>query len=167
LPLIDRLTPEAGGTVRVVALLLCVGIWVTPAAAQDHPSVVLPPALERVLRDYERGWQAGAPDSLAALFTVDGFALPSGRAAARGRPAIAATYAGPGGDLRLRALSWGTSDSVGYVVGAYRYGATGPDIGKFVLALRWDPAGRWLIAADIDNANAPSRGTPPTSTSGP
>ncbi len=148
-------------------LLVCVAFCVTPVGAQDHPSVSLPPALDRVLRDYERGWRAGAPDSVAALFTVDGFALPSGRAAARGRPAIAVTYAGPGGDLRLRALSWGTSDSVGYVVGAYRYGSTGSDVGKFVLVLRRDPSGRWLIAADIDNANAPSRGTPPASSSGP
>lgn len=152
---------------RIIVLLLCVAFWVPPVAAQDHPSLALPPALERVLRDYERGWRAGASDSLAALFTVDGFALPNGRAAARGRSAIAATYAGPGGDLRLRALSWGVSDSVGYMVGAYRYGNADADIGKFVLALRKDASGRWLIAADIDNANAPSRGAPPASSSGP
>lgn len=141
-------------------VLVCVAFCVAPVGAQDHPSVPLPPALDRVLRDYERGWRTGAADSVAALFTADGFALPSGRAAAHGRAAIAATYAGPGGDLRLRALSWGTSDSVGYVVGAYRYGATGPDIGKFVLALRRNPGGRWLIAADMDNANAPSPPAP-------
>ncbi len=145
---------------RIIALLVCAGFGVAPVGAQAHPSVVLPPAIERVLRDYERGWRTGSPDSLAALFTVDGFALPSGRAAARGRPAIAATYTGPGGDLRLRALSWSTSDSLGYVVGGYQYGAGGADIGKFVLVLRKDATGKWLIVADMDNANAPPRSSP-------
>lgn len=148
-------------------LLSCLSLAWSPVAAQDQPSVALPPALDRVLRDYERGWRAGAADSVAALFTTDGFALPSGRAAARGRTAIATTYAGPGGDLQLRALAWGTSDSVGYVVGAYRYGAMGGDIGKFVLALRRDRGGRWLIAADMDNANAPSPTAPAGTSPGP
>lgn len=148
-------------------LLLCVGCWVTPLAAQDHASVALPATLDRILREYERGWRAGAADSLASLFAVDGFALPSGRAAARGRSAIEGTYAGAGGDLRLRALSWSVSDSIGFIVGAYRFGAVGADIGKFVLALRRESGGRWLIAADIDNTNAPSRETQPPTSSGP
>jgi ketosteroid isomerase-like protein len=37
-------------------------------------------------------------------------------------------------------------------VGAYRYGDAAQDTGKFVLALRRGPDGRWLIAADIDNS---------------
>ncbi|MBA2291221.1 MAG: DUF4440 domain-containing protein [Gemmatimonadales bacterium] len=148
-------------------MLACVPLLFSSLPAQDHPSVVLPPALDRVLREYERGWRTGAADSVAALFAVDGFALPSGRAAARGRAAIASTYAGSGGDLHLRALSWGASDSVGYVVGAYRYAPTGPDVGKFVLALCRDSAGRWLIDADIDNANAPPRMESPGSSPGP
>lgn len=136
------------------------------AAAQTPPSVTLPPALDRVLRDYERGWKLGQPDSVAALFAVDGFALPSDRPPARGRPAIAATYAGQGGDLRLRALDWATSDSIGFIVGAYGYGEAGRDVGKFVLALRRDRSGRWLIAADIDNASS-RPGATTTATPGP
>ncbi|HEX9632224.1 MAG TPA: hypothetical protein VGA02_07140 [Gemmatimonadales bacterium] len=37
-------------------------------------------------------------------------------------------------------------------MGAYRYGDAARDTGKFVLALRRGPDGRWLIAADIDNS---------------
>jgi hypothetical protein len=40
---------------------------------------------------------------------------------------------------------------VGYIVGLYAYGEA-HDQGKFLLALRQDQSGRWLIAADMDNA---------------
>lgn len=126
----------------------------TTAAAQDHPSVTLPPALDRVLRDYEQGWRKGDAALLSLLFTPDGFALPNRKPPARGREAIRAAYQGGGGSLTLRALSYATSDSVGYIIGAYTYDEVprGRDVGKFVLALRRDAQGKWLIAADIDNA---------------
>lgn len=144
-------------------LACCLAIVVTPGqlVSQALPSVTLPPALDRVLRDYERGWRTAQPDSVAALFTPDGFALPSGRPPARGRAAIAATYAGPGGDLRLRALAYETNDSLGYIIGAYGYGPGDRDVGKFVLALRREATGRWMIVADMDNASS-RPGSPPT-----
>ena len=126
------------------------------AAAQDAPralpSVDLPPTLERVLRDYERAWAAGDAAGLATLFTEDGFVLSNGAEPIRGRDAIRRKYANAGGPLRLRALGYATADTVGYIVGAYRYGDAAQDTGKFVLALRRGPDGRWLIAADIDNS---------------
>lgn len=115
------------------------------------PSVELPPELDRVLRDYERGWSASDPSALAELFARDGFALPMGRAPARGREAIRAAYANAGGPLRLRALAWAAADTVGWIVGAYTYRPDGTDDGKFVLALRRSPDGPWEISADIDS----------------
>jgi hypothetical protein len=44
-----------------------------------------------------------------------------------------------------------------FIVGGYRYGQSGSDVGKFVLALRLAAGGRWLIAADIDNSNTPPK----------
>ncbi|MBC7898243.1 MAG: DUF4440 domain-containing protein [Cytophagaceae bacterium] len=113
----------------------------------------LPPALDRVLREYEQGWSKGDVNALAALFTRDGFALQNRKPPARGADAIKVAYAGPGGPLKLRALAYATGDTVGYIIGAYTYNdPRAPDIGKFVLALRKGPGGRWLIAADMDNA---------------
>ena len=66
-----------------------------------------------------------------------------------------------GGDLRLRALAFATSDDVGYIIGAYRYGDAAEDMGKFVLALRRGADGKWLIAGDIDNSNR-RPGPPPS-----
>jgi ketosteroid isomerase-like protein len=146
---------------RASWIIGCLAVAIaTPAAAQDGrpgadaerlPSVELPPELDRVLRDYERAWSGSDPAALSELFTRDGFALPLGRAPARGADAIRAAYENAGGPLRLRALAWEAGDSVAWIVGAYGYRPDGVDAGKFVLALSRSPGGPWRIAADIDS----------------
>jgi ketosteroid isomerase-like protein len=142
----------------VAALAVLVLAVAEPARAQEEPaaplpSITLPSELDRVLRDYERAWKAGNAQALAALFSEDGMALSNGRPPARGRAAIAAGYGRAGGELRLRALAYAIADSVGYIIGGYRWNADTTDMGKFVLALRRAGGGPWLIAADIDNSN--------------
>jgi ketosteroid isomerase-like protein len=132
-----------------------------PPAAEPLPSVTLPPALDRVLRDYERHWRAGDAAALAALFAEDGFVLQGGRAPVRGRAAIRAAYSGAAaGALRLRALAHATADTVGYIIGAYGYGDDPNDVGKFTPTLRRAPGGAWLIFSDMDNASRPPRRPP-------
>ncbi|HET9385630.1 MAG TPA: nuclear transport factor 2 family protein, partial [Gemmatimonadales bacterium] len=99
------------------------------------PSITLPPELARVLRDYEKNWRAGDENALAALFTSDGF-VPSNAGFVRGRDAIAGQYKDQQGELRLRAHAYAVSDTVGYIVGAYSFGADSVDRGKYLLALR-------------------------------
>lgn len=130
---------------------------VTPSTAL--PSITLPPALDRVLRDYEAAWRQGDAAALAALFANDGFVLQGGQAPVRGRAAIQRAYAGQGSaPLRLRALAAATADTVGYIIGAYGYGERRGDVGKFTLTLRQDRSGRWLIMSDMDNLSVPPNG---------
>lgn len=121
--------------------------------APTLPAIALPPELDRVLRDYEREWEAKDAARLAALFTPDGFVLPNGEPPRRGTAGIIEAYTGDGGPLTLAALAYAVDDTVGYIVGTYG----GPDVsthfGKYVLALRREPGGPWLIAADMDNAS--------------
>ncbi len=119
------------------------------------PTVTLPPELDRVLREYERAWQARDAAGLAALFDADGFVLSNNRPAVRGRAAIQAHYASAGGPLVLRAQAFAVDGTTGYIIGAWARVAGQADAGKFVLALRRAADGRWLIAADIDNAVGP------------
>lgn len=134
------------------------GVRAGKASASQLPSVTLPPALDRVLRDYELAWRAGEARKLSALFAVDGFVLQSGRAPVRGRPAIEAAYSGQGGGpLQLRALAYAAADTVGYIIGAYRYGESREDMGKFTLTLRRAAGGAWQIFSDMDNASQPPR----------
>ena len=130
-----------------------------PATGSELPDVALPPQLDRVLRDYERAWRAGDAAALASLFAEDGFVLQSNRSPIRGRPAIQAAYEaqGEGGPLRLRALAFATADTIGYIIGAYGYGNTPGDTGKFTLTLRRAPGEPWLIFSDMDNLNSSPR----------
>lgn len=121
--------------------------------SQALPTVDLPPEVERVLRDYERAWQARDEKALVSLFTEDGFALRPGQPPVRGRDALLRTYENAGGSLALRALDYALSGDVGFVIGGYSAEPGEPDVGKFVLPLRRGTSGRWLIAADIDNGN--------------
>lgn len=154
-----------------VVVLLCLAAALSPAVAQSPqasdfqlPSASLPADLDRVLRDYERAWRSGDASSVAALFSIDGFVLQNGRAPVRGRPAIAKAYSGQaGGELRLRALAYAVADTVGYIIGAYAYGNTPGDIGKFTLTLRRPRDGRWEIFSDMDNGNQPRRQGAPSS----
>lgn len=134
-----------------------------PAVAPP-PSVTLPPDLDRVLRDYERAWRSGDATAVAALFAEDGYILPSGRTAVRGRAAIANAYKGQaGGPLRLRAFAYATSDTLGYILGTYGYGEGDnvPDMGKYTVTLRRNRGGPWQLFSDMDNGSQPRRqGTP-------
>lgn len=130
----------------------------TPAPpAPDPPAVTLPPAVDRVLRDYESAWRAGDGTRLASLFTDDGFAVQSGSPLARGRNAIARKITGPGGALQLTAYAYALAGDVAYVVGGFRYPQSKGPGGRFVLALRMGPGGGWLIAADLDNSGPAAR----------
>jgi ketosteroid isomerase-like protein len=130
----------------------------TAAPPAQLPSVTLPPALDRVLRDYESGWRAGDAAKLSQIFAADGFILQNGRAPVRGRDAIKAAYSGQaGGQLKLRALAYAVADTTGYIIGAYSYGESTTDMGKFTLTLRRARGGPWEIFSDMDNGNQPRR----------
>lgn len=150
----------------LIALPLLLAMAPVPAAAQapegllpQLPSVELPPGLDRVLRDYERAWEAGNAEALAALFTEDGFVGNRG-GWIRGREGIREEYVRAGGPLRLRGLAYATDGDTGWIVGAYGYGemADESDAGRFLLALRRAADGRWLIAADLDSSNTTAAG---------
>jgi ketosteroid isomerase-like protein len=143
---------------NIVWSLVAALLWLVPldrssliVPQSQQPSVSLPAELDRVLRDYERHWQNRNADSLATLFASDGFVLQMGQEPVRGRAAIAAAYRGAGGPLSLRALAFATADTVGYIIGAFAVQQAGPDVGKFILALKRERGGPWRIAADMDN----------------
>lgn len=126
-----------------------------PATGQQPlPTVAVPPALARVLADYEAAWRSKDAAALAALFAEDGFVLSSGVPPVRGRAQIQKHYSGKGGALALRALAFATEGSLGYIIGGFARQEGEPDIGKFTLTLRQDAGGRWLIMSDMDNGNA-------------
>lgn len=140
-----RALPEAGS--------YCASV--PPSAAEAGGD--LPPAVARVLTDYEAAWQKKDAAALAALFAEDGFVLSSGAPPVRGRAAIEKHYEGAGGPLALHALDFATEGSTGYIIGGFSRQKGEPDVGKFTLTLRRGDDGRWLIVSDMDNGNSPGR----------
>jgi ketosteroid isomerase-like protein len=147
--------------VLLLAVCLQVGPGVSVSMAQQtpadslnaFPSVDLPPELASVLRDYETAWQNKDAEGLAALFTEDGFVLRPGHPPVRGREDITDAYAEVGGRLHLRAFDSKQEGDIAYIIGGYAGHETWPDTGKFILALKKNETGRWLIIADMDNRN--------------
>lgn len=145
---------------KMLSAPLFAAVLAVPALAQTPPSVDVPAEVAQILRAYERAWAANDAPALAALFAQDGFALPGGQPPARGHDAIRKAYSHGGGQpTTLRALDYRASGDLAYVVGAYGPAEQQRDFGKFVLVLR-KVDGRWLIAADIENANQ-RMGPPP------
>ena len=124
-----------------------------PDAPAALPSVEPPPAIARVLRDYEAAWRARDAKALAALFAEDGFVLTPGSPPVRGRAAIEKAYTGAGGPLELRALAYAAEGPIAYIVGGFARQRGEPDAGKFTLTLRRGAGGKWLIFSDMDNSN--------------
>lgn len=132
---------------------ILVAMLAMPAHARTPPKVDVPAEVDQLLRAYERAWAANDAAALAALFAPDGFALPSEQPPARGQDSIRRVYSHGGGQpTSLRPLDYRASGDLAYVVGAYGPAEQARDFGKFVLVLR-RMEGRWLIAADIENAN--------------
>jgi ketosteroid isomerase-like protein/uncharacterized protein YciI len=122
-------------------------------ATEGAQGADLPPALARVLTDYEAAWKAKDATALAALFAEDGFVLSNGRPPVRGRAAIQKHYEGAGGPLALHAFDYAVSGKTGYIIGGFSRQAGEADTGKFTLTLRQADGGRWLIVSDMDNGN--------------
>lgn len=139
--------------VGALLLTFSFGVARQQSPSMQEPSVKLPPALTRVLTDYEIAWRNRDAAALALLFAEDGFVLPNGRPPVRGRAAIQRHYTGRGGPLALRAIAFASDGRVGYIIGGYSALEGSPDDGKFTLTLSKDAAGRWLIVSDMDNSN--------------
>ncbi len=141
------------------ACLFLAAAWsATPVAAQSAPdagfrSADVPAGVQTLLHAYEVGWANRDAETLARLFTEDGWALRPGASLVRGWDAIEDSYAGLGGPLVLRPYHFESEGDLGVLVGGYARYLEEPDLGKFVLALRQVDPGVWRIVADIDNGN--------------
>ena len=95
---------------RVSRVVVLAGFGLTATLVAQKPVAIapvsLPPELNRVLRDYEKAWQAKDGKALALLFADDGLVLSSGRPLVQGREAIERQYSAmAGGELHLQAFT--------------------------------------------------------------
>ena len=105
---------------------------------EQLPFITLRPDLDRVLREFEHGWQAGDNKiALSQLFAEDGI-FQWADDWIQGRLAIRMMLVGRAGGLRMRPQSFEADDRLGYIAGAYGFyrDTTWVDQGRYVLTLR-------------------------------
>jgi ketosteroid isomerase-like protein len=127
------------------------------AAPLPTPEIALPTEIDRVLRDFERAWAAEDEAGIAALFTEDGY-VGTFWGWAVGRDTVRAMHRLAMEQIRIRAHAFAAGDSVGYVIGSFRFDESGRDTGNIIFLLRRAPDGRWMIAGTLSgdrNADPP------------
>ena len=147
-------TGRARGGVLVAALAIAVLAACAPQGAQDSPE------LAALADGWERAYNAGDLEALAALYTADCRLMAPNAPAAQGGPAVRAAFGAmreAGLTVDLETLDATAAGDLGYRVNTYAVAApdgTVVDRGKAVELWRKTAAG-WQIASDIWNSDLP------------
>jgi uncharacterized protein (TIGR02246 family) len=151
-----RLAAAVLGVFGVLATATVAG-----AQTKDDPAV----AKVRAAYQTAAGTQDGA--ALARLYTPDGIEMPPNAPAAKGRAAIEAFHKAFAQQWMMHGMTITSTETkvsgdTAYDVGTYKQtlmaqktGAMVDDKGKYVVLLKKDAAGNWLITHAIYNSDNP------------
>jgi uncharacterized protein (TIGR02246 family) len=135
------------------ALVLLLVAFASPARAEDPRDDI-----RDVLKAYSVHYNDGAAEALAALYAQDAYWLPAWGEPIQGRKGIGLMYVNlfkHSVRLKRKTLRIDVSGDLAYAVGTYS-NAREYSYGSFVLCMRRQPDGQWLIVSDISN-KAPAR----------
>lgn len=140
------------------------------AVAQQRPSSADAAAIAKVRAAYQQAAAAQDAAALAKLFAPDGEEMPPNAPAAKGRAAIEAYHKQFAQQfmvhgVTITATATRVAGAVAYDVGTYKQtlmaqkgGGMFDDTGKYVVLLRKDPGGAWLLTHVIYNSDNPVPG---------
>ena len=148
---------------KFAAVLLGVAFAAAGIAAQGKDD----PAIAKVRSAYQTaiGSQDGA--ALAKLYAADGVEMPPNAPAAKGRAAIEAFHKAFGQQWMMHGMTITSTETkvtgdTAYDVGTYKQslmaqktGAMVEDKGKYIVLLKKDAGGAWLISHAIYNSDNP------------
>jgi uncharacterized protein (TIGR02246 family) len=159
---------------RLAALVGAMVLAAVGASAQQKPAGADEAAIAKTRAAYQTA--AGAQDgaAIAKLYAADGVEMPPNAPAVNGRAAIEAFHKAFGQQWMMHGMTI-TPKSVkvlngeaAYEVGTYKQslmpmkgGAVVDDTGKYVVLLKKDASGTWLITHAIYNSDLPLPGTAP------
>ena len=151
---------------RVIGLAaLAAAVLTVGASAQQKGTDEAAIAKLRAAYQTAAGTQDGA--ALAKLFAPDGVEMPPNAPAAKGRPAIEAFHKAfvkqwMMHGITITSTATKITGDTGYDIGTYKQqimaqstGAVVDDVGKYVVLLRKDASGGWLITHAIYNSDNP------------
>lgn len=153
----------------ILAGIIALG-WSGVFAQQNAGSSADAAAIAKVRSAFQQAAAAQDAAALAKLFTPDGEEMPPNAPAAKGRAAIEAYHKQFAQQFMVHGVTITATEThvagnLAYDVGTYKQtlmaqksGAMFDDTGKYVVLLRKEPAGGWLITHVIYNSNTPAPG---------
>jgi len=151
--------------VFLVVVMVCISsITLTRRIIAQEPEVKVPSDYQAIFDNFSKAYEAKDATAVAQLFTVDGMEMANGRAPIRGRAAIEAFYGRFGGPIVFKAIAFGKSGDVGYIIGEYGPDASSINNNKFVFTLE-KVSGKWLIMSAMSNSNRTPQPQPGPSSS--
>ena len=152
---------------KVAALVGAMMLAAAGASAQTKPSGADEAAIAKSRTAFQTaaGTQDGA--AIAKLFTADGVEMPPNAPAAKGRAAIEAYHKAFGQQWMMHGMTITSAETkvsvdTAYDAGTYKQqimsnksGAVIDDVGKYIVLLKKDAGGAWLITHAIYNSNLP------------
>src|SRR6187402_279359 len=152
---------------KVAALVGAMMLAAAGASAQTKASGADEAAIAKSRTAFQTaaGTQDGA--AIAKLFTADGVEMPPNAPAAKGRAAIEAYHKAFGAQWMMHGMTITSTETkvagdTAYDAGTYKQqimsnksGAVIDDVGKYIVLLKKDAGGNWLITHAIYNSNLP------------
>jgi len=140
---------------------------IATSAQQRSASSSADPAIAKLRTAYQAAANAQDAAGIAKLFTADGTEMPPNAPAAKGRAAIEAFHKAFAQQWMMHGMTITPTETkvtgdTAYDVGTYKQslmaqktGAMVEDKGKYIVLLKKDAAGAWLISHAIYNSDNP------------
>ena len=152
---------------RVAALVGAMMLAAAGVSAQTRPAGADEAAIAKARTAFQTaaGTQDGA--AIAKLFVADGVEMAPNTPAAKGRAAIEAYHKAFGQQWMMHGMTITSTETkvagdTAYDAGTYKQqimsnksGAVIDDVGKYIVLLKKDAGGAWLITHAIYNSNLP------------
>ena len=152
---------------RLVAILGAFALMTAPASAQQKGTAADEAAIAKLRTAYQTALSAQNAAEMARLFAADGVEMPPNAPAATGRAAIEAFHKGFAKQwmmhgITITSTSTKVSGDTAHDVGTYKQqlmsqsgGGVIDDKGKYIVLLKKDASGNWLITHAIYNSDLP------------
>ena len=149
---------------RIITMAAAMALAATSAYAQANADAA---AIAKTRSAFEKA--AGAQDAaaIAKLYTADGVEMPPNAPAAKGRAAIEAYHKGFAQQFMVHGITLKATDTqvhgdTAVDIGTYtqslmfqKGGGMLDDKGKYIVLMKKDPSGAWLLTHAIYNSDIP------------
>jgi uncharacterized protein (TIGR02246 family) len=155
---------------KYVLAVMAVALAATGAYAQQGGDTA---GVAKTRMAYEKAASAQDPAAIAKLYSADGVEMPPNAPAAKGRAAIETYHKGFAQQFMVHGFSLAATETkvlgdTAYEVGTYKQslmqqkgGGMIDDKGKYIVLLKKDASGTWMLTHAIYNSDNPLPGQAP------